>query len=143
VLSFRPADLDRDPDYPPAPAVALCTGRSDRAVPDRSQSTGRSIELFRLALPDVPAPARSTRWYQAYFNAIEWREATYVSFAAAILTTLLSTTLGTLAAYGLHALRSRWSALGYGAFTLPLLIPAILIAIGIFLSTRSSGSIAR
>ena len=46
---------------------------------------------------------------------------------------LLSTILGTLAAYGLQALRSRWSVLAYGAFTLPLVIPAILIAIGIFL----------
>src|SRR5215470_19502964 len=80
-----------------------------------------------------PPPAWSTRWYSAYFGAIEWREATYVSFAAAILTMLLSTTLGTLAAYGLHCLRSRWSALIYAAFILPLLIPAILIAIGIFL----------
>src|SRR5262245_20821907 len=80
-----------------------------------------------------PPPAWSTRWYSAYFGAIEWREATYVSFAAAILTMLLSTTLGTLAAYGLHTLRSRWSILAYGAFTLPLVIPAILIAIGVFL----------
>jgi putative spermidine/putrescine transport system permease protein len=80
-----------------------------------------------------PPPAWSTRWYSAYFGAIEWRDATYVSFAAAILTTLVSTTLGTLAAYGLHAVRSRWSALAYVAFVLPLVIPAILIAIGIFL----------
>ena len=80
-----------------------------------------------------PPPAWSTRWYETYVGSIEWREATYVSFAAAILTMLLSTTFGTLAAYGLHALRSRWSALAYGAFTLPLVIPAILIAIGVFL----------
>ena len=56
---------------------------------------------------------------------------------------LLSTTLGTLAAYGLHALRSRWSALAYGAFTLPLVIPAILIAIGIFLFYAQMGSTTR
>jgi len=80
-----------------------------------------------------PPPAWSTRWYTTYFGAIEWREATYVSFAAAILTMLLSTTSGTLAAYGLHTLRSRWSALAYATFVLPLVIPAILIAIGIFL----------
>ena len=80
-----------------------------------------------------PPPAWSTRWYQAYFSAIEWREATYISFAAAILTMLLSTIVGTLAAYGLHSLRGRLSALAYGAFILPLIIPAILIAIGIFL----------
>jgi putative spermidine/putrescine transport system permease protein len=80
-----------------------------------------------------PPPAWSTRWYTTYLAAIEWREATYVSFAAALLTMLLSTTAGTLAAYGLHSLRSRWSALAYAAFILPLVIPAILIAIGIFL----------
>jgi putative spermidine/putrescine transport system permease protein len=80
-----------------------------------------------------PPPAWSLRWYEAYIGSIEWRDATYVSFAAAILTMLLSTTLGTLAAYGLHALRSRVSTFAYAVFTLPLVIPAILIAIGIFL----------
>ena len=38
-----------------------------------------------------PPPAWSVRWYVAYFSAVEWREATYVSFAAAVLTMLLST----------------------------------------------------
>lgn len=80
-----------------------------------------------------PPPAWSTRWYEAYFGSIEWREATYVSFAAAILTMLLSTVLGTLAAYGLHTLRGNVSKMAYAAFTLPLVIPAILTAIGIFL----------
>jgi len=80
-----------------------------------------------------PPPAWSVRWYVAYFSAVEWREATYVSFAAAILTMLLSTVFGTLAAYGLHSLRNRWSALAHGIFILPLVIPAILTAIGIFL----------
>ena len=80
-----------------------------------------------------PPPAWSVRWYVAYFSAVEWREATYVSIAAAILTMLLSTVLGTLAAYGLHALRNRWAALAHGIFILPLVIPAILTAIGIFL----------
>src|SRR5262249_27092448 len=53
-----------------------------------------------------PPPAWSVRWYVAYFSAVEWREATYVSFAAAILTMLLSTVFATLAAYGLHSLRN-------------------------------------
>jgi putative spermidine/putrescine transport system permease protein len=80
-----------------------------------------------------PPPAWSARWYVAYFSAVEWREATYVSFAAAILTMLLSTLFGTLAAYGLHTVRNRWSALAHGVFILPLIIPAILTAIGIIL----------
>jgi len=30
-----------------------------------------------------PPPGWSTRWYEAYFSAIEWRDATVVSFTAA------------------------------------------------------------
>src|SRR5262252_2805705 len=67
-----------------------------------------------------PPPAWSMRWYWAYLAAVEWREATYVSFAAAVLTMLLSSTFGTLAAYGLNGLRSRISAIAYGIFILPL-----------------------
>ena len=80
-----------------------------------------------------PPPGWSTRWYEAYFGSIEWREATYVSFAAAILTMIVSTVLGTLAAYGLHTLRGRLSKTAYAVFILPLIIPGILVAIGIFL----------
>ena len=80
-----------------------------------------------------PPPGWSTRWYEAYFGAIEWREATAVSFAAATLTMVISTALGTLAAYGIHASRSRFAQLVYVTFMLPLIIPGILIAIGIFL----------
>ena len=75
----------------------------------------------------------STRWYEAYFKALEWQDATYVSFVAAVLTMILSTILGTMAAYGLHTTQSRFTRLMYVAFMLPLIIPGILVAIGIFL----------
>ena len=80
-----------------------------------------------------PPSAWSTRWYEAYFGAVEWRDATYVSFFAAFLTMVLSTILGTMAAYGLHTVRSRFTRMIYVAFMLPLIIPGILVAIGIFL----------
>jgi len=80
-----------------------------------------------------PPPGWSTRWYEAYFGAIEWRDATAVSFTAAGLTMAISTALGTLAAYGLHTSRSRFTQLAYAAFMLPLIVPGILIAIGVFL----------
>ena len=97
-----------------------------------------SILVVPLSFSDsrylqFPPPGWSTRWYEAYFGSIEWREATYVSFAAAILTMILSTVLGTLSAYGLHMLRGKLSTAAYAVFTLPLIIPGILIAIGIFL----------
>lgn len=84
-------------------------------------------------LLSFPPPAWSLRWYQAYFGAIEWRSATIVSFTAATLTMLISTALGTLAAYSLHTSASRLLRLAFLAFMLPMIIPAILIAIGIFL----------
>src|SRR6476660_4864135 len=80
-----------------------------------------------------PPPGWSTRWYEAYFSAIEWRDATVVSFTAAGLTMAISTALGTLAAYGLHTSHSRFTRLAYVTFMLPLIVPAILIAIGVFL----------
>ena len=80
-----------------------------------------------------PPSGWSTRWYEAYFSALEWRDATRVSLIAAFLTMLLSTTLGTLSAYGLHTARGGWTRLVYVAFMLPLIVPGILVAIGIFL----------
>jgi putative spermidine/putrescine transport system permease protein len=80
-----------------------------------------------------PPPGWSTRWYTAYFNALEWREATRTSFIAATLTMIISTALGTLAAYSLHSSQSRFTRIVYATFMLPLIIPGILIAIGVFL----------
>ena len=80
-----------------------------------------------------PPTGWSTRWYEAYLGAIEWRDATRVSLTAAFLTMIVSTSLGTLAAYGMHTARSGWSRVFYVAFMLPLIIPGILVAIGIFL----------
>jgi putative spermidine/putrescine transport system permease protein len=80
-----------------------------------------------------PPPAWSVRWYEAYFSSLEWRQATVVSFTAALLTTVLATTFGTLAAYSLHVTLSRLMQVVYVLFMLPLIIPAILIAIGTFL----------
>jgi putative spermidine/putrescine transport system permease protein len=80
-----------------------------------------------------PPPSWSTRWYEAYFEALEWREATRTSFVAATLTMIISTVLGTLAAYSLHTSQSRYTRIIYATFMMPLIIPGILIAIGVFL----------
>lgn len=80
-----------------------------------------------------PPPGWSTRWYEAYFEAVEWRDATVVSFTAALATMVISTVLGTLAAYSLHTSSARFTRIAYAAFMLPLIIPGILIAIGVFL----------
>ena len=67
----------------------------------------RADELLELALPRVSAARLvDCAGIEAYFGAVEWRDATAISFEAAVLTMLVSTALGTLAAYGLHMLGS-------------------------------------
>lgn len=97
-----------------------------------------SLLVIPLSFSDTrflqfPPPAYSTRWYEAYFGSREWRRATWVSFAAAIITMVVSTALGTLAAYALHTMKGRATQILYACFMMPLIIPAILIAIGTFL----------
>jgi putative spermidine/putrescine transport system permease protein len=79
-----------------------------------------------------PPTGWSTRWYEGYLGALEWREATVVSATAATLTMIISTVFGTLAAYGLHAAQLSRTRVLYVVFTMPLIIPGILIGIGIF-----------
>ena len=89
-----------------------------------------SLIIIPLSFSDsrylaFPPPGWSTRWYEAYFGAAEWRDATRVSLVAATLTMAISTVLGTLAAYGLHTLPSRFMRVAYATFMLPLIIPGI------------------
>jgi putative spermidine/putrescine transport system permease protein len=84
------------------------------------------------AFLQFPPEHWSLRWYSAYVNSIEWREATVVSLKAAVLTTLLSVPLGVAAAYALHAGRFRLTAVIQTLLAVPLIVPVILIGIGAF-----------
>jgi putative spermidine/putrescine transport system permease protein len=74
----------------------------------------------------------SLRWYENYFGSREWMQATWTSIKAAVLTMLVATPLGTLAAYGLHVSRLRWVRLAMLVLVTPMMIPLILVAIGVF-----------
>jgi putative spermidine/putrescine transport system permease protein len=81
---------------------------------------------------EFPPRAWSLEWYRHYFGSPEWMSATGTSIKAAILTVLVATPTGTLAAYGLHSSSVHWVR---GAFVLlitPMMVPVILIAIGAF-----------
>jgi putative spermidine/putrescine transport system permease protein len=85
------------------------------------------------AFLQFPPPEWSLRWYHAYFESVEWRDATIVSVKAALLTTLVATPLGTAAAYSLHAGQFRLAWAIQAVLAVPLIIPVILIGIGAFL----------
>lgn len=81
---------------------------------------------------EFPPENWSTRWYQHYFGSPEWMLATRTSFTAAILTMLVATPIGVLAAYGLHASRLPYLRAAFVLLITPMMVPVVLVAIGAF-----------
>ena len=90
---------------------------------------------------EFPPEVWSFRWYETYFESKGWMNATRTSITVAVLTFLLATPVGTLAAYGLHVSRFRFSMYIYIVMALPLMVPVIMIAIGVFFLYAKLGMI--
>lgn len=103
--------------------------------------------LFFLALPtlivipmsfsgasylEFPPQSWSLRWYATYFGSSQWIDATKTSLIVAILTTIIATPLGTLAAYGLTCASARVRNTAQFLVILPIIVPVILVAVGVF-----------
>lgn len=81
---------------------------------------------------EFPPREWSLRWYENYFGSASWLQATATSLKAGVLTALVATPLGTLAAYGLFVSRLRWAALVFTLLITPMIVPVILVAIAVF-----------
>ncbi len=81
---------------------------------------------------EFPPRQWSLRWYQSYFNSASWMQATSTSLKAGLLTALVATPMGTLAAYGLLVSRLRHAGLLTVLLITPMVVPVILIGIGVF-----------
>lgn len=79
-----------------------------------------------------PPPAYSTRWYQAFFGNSAWMQAARVSLVLAIATAIGATVIGTAAAYALNMTQSKWLKSLTVILLLPLIVPIVIIAIGVF-----------
>ncbi len=79
-----------------------------------------------------PPTALSPRWYLEFFGSPEWTRAAWVSLQIAFATCLLATPIGVAAAYGIHTSSSRFSRAAYTVLMMPLMVPHIIVAIGIF-----------
>ena len=90
---------------------------------------------------EFPPEVWSVRWYYSYFESQAWQNATTTSLTVATLTLFLATPIGTLAAYGLHVSRFRFSIYIYVVLSLPLMVPVIMIAIGVFFLYAKLGMI--
>lgn len=74
----------------------------------------------------------SFRWYKDFWNSDEWRLAVKNSFIIAIFSTLLATSLGTLAALGLSRSYMPFKNIIMGILISPLIVPIIISAVGMF-----------
>lgn len=79
-----------------------------------------------------PPPAWSLRWYLEYFDSPEWMLATIVSLQVAIATCLIATPVGVAAAYAIYVKPGKFARALYTLLMMPLMVPHIIAAIGIF-----------
>lgn len=81
---------------------------------------------------EFPPSNWSDRWYVVYLESPKWMRATVTSLQVGVLTMLLATPLGTMAAYALFVSGHRASRAIFVLLITPMIVPVILIAIGIF-----------
>lgn len=81
---------------------------------------------------EFPPRELSLRWYRAFLGSPEWIGALWTSIKVAVPVTLIATLLGTAAAWGLHRRFGPLFSLTRGLYLLPMLVPLILIAVGVF-----------
>ncbi|WP_454688543.1 ABC transporter permease [Achromobacter aloeverae] len=116
-----------------------------------------AISLFALAvlvLPTVvilvtsftsseslqfPPPGYSLRWYRELLDADQMQQAAWTSLVLAFWTTALSAVLGTAAALGLSAGKSRWTRAADLLFMSPLVLPALAFGFAALVFVYKSG----
>ena len=74
----------------------------------------------------------STQWYQDFFTDRNWQGAVKNSFIIAIFSTMISVTLGTIAALGLSRSEMPYKTLVMGILISPMIVPLIISAAGMF-----------
>lgn len=74
----------------------------------------------------------SLKWYEDFFTNLNWQGAVKNSFIIAIFATLISTTLGTIAALGLSRSTMPFRSLIMGILISPMIVPLIISAAGMY-----------
>ncbi|WP_332302677.1 ABC transporter permease [Rhizobium sp. GR12] len=89
-----------------------------------------------------PPPSWSLRWYEAYLGNAAWMQATRVSLIVSVSSAILATILGTAAAYALNMTSSRLVRSLQMLLLLPLVVPIVITAVGVFLVYAQVGLLA-
>lgn len=90
------------------------------------------ISFNEAASLNFPPKGWSLQWYENFFTDPTWLKALGNTVQIALLTTVFATSLGVLAALGLSKLRFRGKAVLENYFLMPMIVPGIVIAIGLY-----------
>jgi putative spermidine/putrescine transport system permease protein len=89
-----------------------------------------------------PPPSLSLRWYQEYVASSAWMQATRVTLTVALATVVLATPLGVAAAYAISRSQLKLMRAIHMILLLPLVVPIIITAVGIFFVYARVGLVA-
>lgn len=90
------------------------------------------ISLNDQASFNFPPKGLSLQWYEEFFTNKLWLQSLGQSFLIAILTAIIATVAGVLAALGLNSMRSRARGFFENLFLAPMIVPGIVLAIGLY-----------
>jgi putative spermidine/putrescine transport system permease protein len=89
-----------------------------------------------------PPPSLSLRWYQDYVGSSAWMQATRVTLIAALSTVAIATPLGVAAGYAISQSKLKLMRVIHMTLLLPLVVPIIITAVGIFFVYAKVGLVA-
>ncbi|OSI76111.1 ABC transporter permease [Bradyrhizobium canariense] len=90
---------------------------------------------------EFPPSALSLQWYHSFFTDPSWTEAAWTSIQIASAVAVLSTIVGTLAAYGLSRTFARLRSVLTMMILMPITFPSIVVAIATYLGLMNLGLI--
>lgn len=79
-----------------------------------------------------PIPGFSLRWFETVFTPYPWGLAFQNSIIIAVSTMILSTILGTLAAWGIDRLKWRYKTALTGLLVAPAVVPSVIVALALY-----------
>lgn len=78
-------------------------------------------------------------WFGAFFGNARWMDATVFSLKIAVLTAIVTATVGTMATYALMRGAGRLGALFQGLLIAPIVVPHIALAVALYLFFQQVG----
>lgn len=80
------------------------------------------------------------RWYERVLGDVAWRRSLWVSLKVALLTTLLATSIGFLAALALVRSAFKRKMAIYGFILTPMIVPNVIVAIAFYMAFARMGA---